>query len=403
MAPADRSKIAKLEVPHFSLEEREHRWARVRTLMDREGIDVLVAPPNTGHWDHFQANVRYLTGLGGNCVEAAAVFPREGEVTGIVVSVPPLEVHLGSQDWVRDIRDCGKLFGDGIAERLRELGAERARIGIAGLSYATRMPEGIIHHGTYAKIRDAFPDADFVDATLLMEEAKYVKSAEELAFLQRATDIVERAIDTMVAEARPGVPENVVYARMIATMVEEGGELPTMFQWLAAPDPGGLQFQPSTRKLRSGDMISNEIEARWAGYVAQGVQPVVLGKVGAEYAAMFRVQQDALERCYELLRPGHTVADLIEAAAAAGEGTGYRCVLTMHGRGLGDDAPISYQGVQDETMRTWPIEENACFIVKPLVSTLDGSKRIYWGDTVVATAGGARRMGKRAREIIEIR
>ena len=395
--------VAKLDVPRFSVKERDSRWARVRALMDRDAIDVLIAPPNTGHWDHFQANVRYLTGLGGNCVEAAAVFPRDGEVSGIVVSVPPLDVHLGSQDWVSDVRDCGRFFGRGIAERLRELGAERARIGIAGLSYATRMPEGIVHHGTYIAIRDAFRDADFVDATLLMEEAKYVKSAEELDFLQKATDIVELAIDTMVAEARPGVPENVVYARMIATMVEAGGELPTMLQWRAAPDPGGLQFQPTSRKLQAGDMISNEIEARFAGYVAQGVQPVVLGKLSAEYAAMFRVQQDALERCYELLRPGHTVADLIDAAAKAGDGTGYRCVVTMHGRGLGDDAPISYQGVQDETMRAWPIEENACFIVKPLVTTADGSKRICWGDTVVATANGAQRMGRRPREIVEVR
>ena len=324
-------------------------------------------------------------------------------MSGIVVSVPPRDVHLGSQDWVSDVRDCGRFFGDGIAERLRELGVERGRIGIAGLSYATRMPEGIIHHGTFLKLSDAFPGADFVDATLLMEEAKYPKSTEELAFLQRATDIVELAIERMVAEARPGVPENVVYARMIEAMIEAGGELPTMLQWRAAPHPGGLQFQPSARKLRSGDIISNEIEARWAGYVAQGVQPVVLGRVPAEYAAMFRVQQDALERCYELLRPGHTVADLIAAAAKAGDGTPYRCVVTMHGRGLGDDAPISYQGVQDETMRTWPIEENACFIVKPLVTTADGSKRIYWGDTVVATANGARRMGKRPREIVEVR
>ena len=40
--------------------------------------------------------------------------------------------------------------------------------------------------------------------------------------------------------------------------------------------------------------------------------------------------------------------------------------------------------------------------MKPLVTTADGSKRIYWGDTVVATAEGARRMGKRPREIVEV-
>ena len=43
------------------------------------------------------------------------------------------------------------------------------------------------------------------------------------------------------------------------------------------------------------------------------------------------------------------------------------------------------------------------YIVKPLVTTADGSKRVYWGDTVVATAGGARRMGVRPREIVEVR
>ncbi len=53
--------------------------------------------------------------------------------------------------------------------------------------------------------------------------------------------------------------------------------------------------------------------------------------------------------------------------------------------------------------RAWPIEENACFIVKPLVTMADGSKRIHWGDTVVATPGGARRMGQRPREIVEVR
>ena len=41
--------------------------------------------------------------------------------------------------------------------------------------------------------------------------------------------------------------------------------------------------------------------------------------------------------------------------------------------------------------------------MKPLVTTADGSKRIYWGDTVVATPNGARRMGVRSREIIEVR
>ena len=33
-----------LEVPRFSLAERERRWKRVRQLMERDGLDVLVVP-----------------------------------------------------------------------------------------------------------------------------------------------------------------------------------------------------------------------------------------------------------------------------------------------------------------------------------------------------------------------
>jgi hypothetical protein len=33
-----------LEVPRFSLIEREQRWRRVRQLMERDGLDVIVTP-----------------------------------------------------------------------------------------------------------------------------------------------------------------------------------------------------------------------------------------------------------------------------------------------------------------------------------------------------------------------
>lgn len=55
-----------LDIPKFSLAERERRWARVRTLMARDNLDVIFVPQNTGFFNMFQANGCYLTGLGGN-------------------------------------------------------------------------------------------------------------------------------------------------------------------------------------------------------------------------------------------------------------------------------------------------------------------------------------------------
>ena len=37
------TKAQHAEVPRFSLAERERRWRRVRQLMERDGLDVIVA------------------------------------------------------------------------------------------------------------------------------------------------------------------------------------------------------------------------------------------------------------------------------------------------------------------------------------------------------------------------
>ena len=65
----------------FSLAERDARWAKVRRLMARDGIDLIVCLPCTNSHDRGQADPRYLTQLGENSDETTVAFPIEGEVT----------------------------------------------------------------------------------------------------------------------------------------------------------------------------------------------------------------------------------------------------------------------------------------------------------------------------------
>ncbi len=223
-------------VPRFTVAERDRRWARVRALMSGAGIDVVFVAPNTGHWDSFQANGRYLTGLGGNNAQVATIFPLSGDVTAIGSPDIDPSIWLARQDWVTDIRMVGSGWGymDHVVNRVKELGLARGRIGISGLSGNTRYPEGIFSHGMFEQLRAALPDAELVNANPIMEQARFVKSAEEIAFMERAIAIAEHALGVLREEARPGVPECVVYARLLASMVERGGELPSMILWSAA-------------------------------------------------------------------------------------------------------------------------------------------------------------------------
>src|SRR5919199_6760171 len=127
----------------FSLAERDRRWNAVRERMARDGIDVIIAPPNPGNSTDWQADARYLSHCGGGLdASIGCVFPLEAEPTVVATSA----VRWGPlvQEWVRDVRDVNRHYGRAIAERLRELNADSTRIGVCGLGGGTRTPEGTI-------------------------------------------------------------------------------------------------------------------------------------------------------------------------------------------------------------------------------------------------------------------
>jgi len=75
-------------LPKFSHGERERRWRRVRQRMREEQLDAIIGFPNQSRRDQFQADIRYLTHIGGHQTEAAVVFQLFGEVTAFVRGSP---------------------------------------------------------------------------------------------------------------------------------------------------------------------------------------------------------------------------------------------------------------------------------------------------------------------------
>lgn len=386
---------------HFSVAERDRRWARVRSLMARDQLDVIVAPPHTGHHDHFSAYSRYLTGLGGFSFEVGAVFPLEGRVTALVVPDVAPEKWRAQQDWVDDIRTSGRAFGDGIIESIRALGISRPRIGLAGLTGVPRFADGIVAHGFYEKLRQSFPGAILSDCTSLLDLARYTKGPEEIECLRKSVAQAEAAIGAMKAKARPGAAETTVYAAMLSAMIEHGSEIPAMIMWSAgAPEKLVSAGPPTSRRFETGDFIRVEVEGRCAGYCGQVTQMAVLGRVSPSYRELWRVQQEALALCCDLARPGVTLGELAAKTEAIAEGRSCQIRFLMHGRGVGDDAPM-YVFSADAQTKNWVLEENASFIIKPVV-TREGHTQVVWGDSVIITASGAQRLGSITPEIIEL-
>ena len=399
--------------PRFSLAERDRRWKAVRDEMTKAGVDVLVGSNNTGHWDHWQSDIRYLTQIGGHSVDAAVVFSLEGEPTGFAIN--DLYWGVASPYWLRDLRPTTWKWGEAIGKRLQELAAEMGRddltIAITGLEGVLRAPEGVVPWKTVEIIKEMMPKSRIVNGTDICRHPRYIKSQEEIDILQKSTDLIEKAVEAMRTTAKPGVKESVVYASMIQAMIADGGEIPTMLSWLSGPW-GQLSRRltiATERVMQKGDAILNEIEARYAGYCAQQDQPLFLGPIPPNVQDMFKWQLEAVDAAMEVMSPGHTFQEVIDAARDASKGSDkYVTGLTLHGRGLGDDWPLVTGGsVAGGTgnLLAHPIEENTVFVVKPSVRPKESQYRgegLTWADTVKVSKTGGQRMGKRERGLISV-
>ena len=389
--------------PRFSIAERDRRWRAVRELMSAHNLDVIVTPQNSGHSADYQANTRYLTHCGGGEPDLAAVFPLNGEVTAIATSAAPRWPTV--QDWVTDVREARRNYGRAIVERLKELKVDRGRIGITGLGEVegTRTPEGTIFYGTWKQIREAFPDAQLVDATAILDEVRYVKSQEEIDVLAKSMEINELAIDAEIEAAKAGTKDWEVWAAVHYAMTRNGSELPIHCFWVSGKNPKRTLTRPSMRLLERGDVIINELEASWIGYRAQAVQPVFVEVIDPVQAELIKVQREIFNRVVESLKPGITVGELAEltrktaesAAPKSGPAAGARGELNMHGRGQGDDGPIITPHAKSPRQLAVQMRESMVFICKPAAISADGVYICQWGDTVVVTKSGGRRLGKR--------
>ena len=390
--------------PTFSLDERERRWGRVRDLMREQGVDCIIGSAVSGIQGRAHADVKYLTQLGSNDEQFGVVFPIEG--TPASIGWPG---KRPGDNWIEDRRNLEGGFvaeatwGHTIASILHEMKMQQATIAVCGLgpgapeNYSSiRQSDGYIPYLTMRTIEAALPQARFVDAGPILGPARYVKGEEEVEFIREGVRLAERALYAMATTAHTRAFEPQVYAAMLAAEVALGGSLPVMISWSSGPigTPNARLEQPVPRRLRSGDLISVEIEGRWASYNGQVDATMTVGDVPDWAEDAHKVAVEAVHAGLEAVAPGVTFGELRALVNKVGTHGDFETRLIVHGRGLGDDGPlVGVDGPQDDLV----LVENSCFSIKPAVM-YQGRYCARVGETIVVRAGGAERLGTRSLE-----
>ena len=368
--------------PRYSAEEMARRHRELREAVAGEDIAAVLVGGATGP---IETSVQYYTNWP-PLVESYALLPFDGE--------PVLFVRLWNHlpdarriAVVEDVRyggDTQDAQARHIAEVLRDRGLGRSRIGLIGP----------IRHADAQILRAALPDADWVDLGAAYRGLRLVKSAEELAFTRIAADMIDRSVEALGREIRPGLREYEL-ARIIedAYLAERGTNLIHFTLSTSMADPQGCvphQYPPD-RVIERGDVIVTEISASFWGYAGQILRSFT---VEAEPTPLYRDLYETAVAVYEdieaVLKPGATVGEILDRAERIHDAGFTIYDDLVHGFGGAYLPPIirtrRTRGSSHEDDFAYPA--GAIVVVQPNVITRDERAGVQVGNAIHITPEG---------------
>jgi Xaa-Pro aminopeptidase len=314
--------------------ERQRRWREVRWRMDHAGLDAILVWGNESKWQAGLANNRYLSGrVAPGCI----LFPLEGDPviwSGFPHDVTPYGALAGG--WIEDTR-AGQQTTRDIINTLTDRKYQNAAIGVLGFGGTRpRVITETVPYQQFSAIKQALPYARFIDSDWLVEQARMIKSSEELALLRRAGALAKEMANAMYESAKVGAREYEVYAAMLNASLSRGGE--EEMNWMssgAMPPPHGKRPPSSARVLEAGDIIVSEYHSRYKGYLAGAEISISLGEPRQEYKEIHEVCVASQRAGIAAMQPGKPFADAVLAFRQPIIDAGFGSVeCGLHGHGL---------------------------------------------------------------------
>jgi Xaa-Pro aminopeptidase len=387
----------------WSPEEIHRRWAAVREKMKEANLDgLLVCQHHSGEMiterQDGDADVEYLTGI--TLPFKWVLLPYEGKVTAFSTNqVRGTKEEKLCRDRDIELRIVNGPWSKAIIDSMNQANLGQARIGVTDLVDASRQDEGEVTYTTYDRILKAFPQAKFQPASYLLDGVAALHSAEEIGVLEKSTQVGELGLQAMFEASRPGVMQRTVWLAMFNAMVNASGERP--FRVSIRGNGGGNSAlnRPLEEVFEAGQVVSQECSACVLGYGSQVNHSFVVGSPApADWEDAAKDSLDTFHEMVALIAPGKKVkeicAPLDKRLVARGEKPG---ALVIHSGGLG----TLPRGGSAPPVGEMVLEANMVFDVKPTFRLKNGGTAQF-GDSIVVTQTGARRLGKREMKIVKL-
>ena len=219
---------------------------------------------------------------------------------------------------------------------------------------------------------------EVVDAKLILEQARVIKSPEELKCMKAAIDVAEVGVTKLRDELKAGMTEDELWSILHKTNIEHGGEW-IECRILSSGERTNPWMQESSNKIiQSGEMVSFDTDMVGPyGYCADISRAFVEGhKFSDEQKKLYLMGVEHINHNSRLIKPGVSFKEFTEKSWKLPEeyyGNRYPCMV--HGIGLCDEWPlIKYP--TDGGQREGCFEKNMTITVESYIGKVGGKEGV---------------------------
>ena len=382
----------------FQPSEYAARLAKIRQEMLRRGLDLLIV--------NDVANQHYITGYDGWSFYTPQVVlvPLAGEPVWIGRAMDAaggrLTAWMAAENIVGfpedHVQRPDRHPMDWIGRWIVERGWGTGRIGIELEAY-------YYSPKAHARLTAAMPNTVFVDADLLVNWIRAVKSAAEIAYLRQGARLAEAAVRTAFEIIAPGVREcdaiAAIQTAQYAGQPDHAGDItalpPTI---LAGENAGAPHLMWSDRRFELGDTVALELAGACRRYTAGLARTLQLGPKPPKVARVEQAVLEGMDAVLDAMKPSVLAHD-VEAA--------WRRAIARHG--LRKESRIGYSiGVAyppDWGEHTISLREDDPTVLAPghVLHAILGMWMDGWGieisETILVTPTGCETLTRFPREI----
>ena len=219
---------------------------------------------------------------------------------------------------------------------------------------------------------------EVVDAKLILEQARVIKSPDELICMKAAIEVAEKGVSKMRSELMPGMTEDELWSILHKTNIENGGEW-IECRILSSGERTNPWMQESSNKvMQEGELVAFDTDMVGPyGYCADISRAFVVGhKFNDEQKKLYSLAREQIDFNFRLIKDGVSFQEFTEKSWVLPEKYyPNRYSVMVHGIGLCDEWPaIRYP--TDGGERSGIFQKNMTITIESYIGEVGGKEGV---------------------------